>query len=274
MADKNLNDIYITNIPAVRTTNSGQMRLSAREVEQELIEFFSNLFRLIQEPFGVITKMTIPDKVANHPDTYIGFMRISRPESHKTIVESYALSKFKSHFLCLGWSTKAPSYSTPHQSFTSTKSSTIFEKQKISQTNETPREETEPLDRLSTLIKNKQKLDNEIRAERCQMDLAEREKQITKREKELIILENEMKQKIAKVKSDRAQIKEWGDALIDLKTELDNRETIIRRREARLIKREMGEISSQESATSLKRKNDGEKEQSNKVIKIEDDVID
>ena len=79
---------------------------------------------------------------------------------------------------------------------------------------------------------------------------------------------------IAKVKSDRAQIKEWGDALIDLKTELDNRETIIRRREARLIKREMGEISSQESATSLKRKNDGEKEQSNKVIKIEDDVID
>ena len=35
----------------------------------------------------------------------------------------------------------------------------------------------------------------------------------------------------------------------------------------------MGEISSQESVTSFKRKNDGENEQISKVIKIEDDVI-
>ena len=35
-----------------------------------------------------------------------------------------------------------------------------------------------------------------------------------------------------------------GDALIDLKTELDNRETIVRRREGRVIKKEMGEASS------------------------------
>ena len=86
-------------------------------------------------------------------------------------------------------------------------------------------------------MKNRQKLDSEIRAEKCQIDLVEREKQITRREKELNKFENEMKEKIAKVKSDRAQIKEWGDALIDLKTELDNKEIIIQKREARLIKR-------------------------------------
>ena len=55
-----------------------------------------------------------------------------------------------------------------------------------------------------------------------------------------------MKERIAKIKSDRAQIKEWGDALIELKTELDERENIFRRREARLIKKKMGEVSIQE----------------------------
>ena len=60
-------------------------------------------------------------------------------------------------------------------------------------------------------MKNRQKLDSEIRAEKCKIDLVEREKQITRREKELNKLENEMKQRIAKVKSDRVQIKEWSD---------------------------------------------------------------
>ena len=272
MAQKNLNDIYITNIPAVSKTSSGQIRQSAREVEEELIDFFSNLFRANQEPFGYITKMTIPDKVANHPDTYIGFMRMSKPEFHQNIVENYALSKFKNHFLCLGWSTKAPAYNTPHQNFMSVKSSIIVE-QKSSQRNETPREETEPLDRLNTLMKNRQRLDSEIRAEKCQIDLVEREKQITRREKELSKLENEMKEKIAKGNTDRAQIKEWGDALIDLKTELDNRETIIRRREARLIKKELGEESSQESVTNSKRKNESSSDKITKIIKIEDETI-
>ena len=64
-----------------------------------------------------------------------------------------------------------------------------------------------------------------------------------------------------------------GDKLIDLKTELDNRETIIRRREARLIKKELGEESSQESVTNSKRKNENSSDKITKIIKIEDETI-
>ena len=108
--------------------------------------------------------MTNPDNVTNHPDTYIGFMRMSRPESHKTIVESYALSKLKNHFYV--WD------GVPKHHHTAQRTKVLhlpshqryLKNKKRSQTNETLREETEPLDRLSTLMKTRQKLDSEIRS--------------------------------------------------------------------------------------------------------------
>ena len=85
--------------------------------------------------------MTIPDKVTNHSDRYIGLMRMSKPEFHQNIVEEYALSRFKGHFLCLGWSTKASSYNTPHQKYTPTKTSFILDRRKSTQTIESCNDE-------------------------------------------------------------------------------------------------------------------------------------
>ena len=76
MSQKNLNDIYITNIPVVSKTTS----------------IFSPTCTELTKSHSVITKMTIPETVTNDPDTYIGFMRMFKPEFQQNIVEENAFS--------------------------------------------------------------------------------------------------------------------------------------------------------------------------------------
>ena len=99
MADKNLNDIYITNIPAVSTTKSGQLRLSTREVEEELIEFFSN-------PHDHPRQGDQPPRYLHRFHANVE-TRITQNNSGKLRIH-----RIQKSFLCLGWSTKAPSYRT------------------------------------------------------------------------------------------------------------------------------------------------------------------
>ena len=137
-------------------------------------------------------------------------MRMSMPEHHETIVEQYNNIKFRDHHLYQGWSTKNPlvhieqirrSADTPH-------TSSILNMPIRTSQGDQRQDDTDRDNRLKALLKYRCQLDSEIRVEKDQMDINEKEKQLKiveadlkKQKKDLEMWRKDKKQRVKDYKS-------------------------------------------------------------------------